>query len=107
MFCSLCVSHSVCKAFRALGFEAYSCDLQECSGGKPEWHIQGDAVKEAYSGKYGMTVDKTETMHSGLCIMKNTIRIKVSVIELLTTIRWSNCYRPMRVEKQFPPDNAD
>ena len=49
-------SQEVCKAFRALGFEAYSCDLQECSGGKPEWHIQGDAVKEAYSGKYGMMI---------------------------------------------------
>ena len=45
-------SQEVCKAFRELGFEAYSCDLQECSGDKPEWHIVGDAVKEAYSGKY-------------------------------------------------------
>ena len=44
-------SQEVCKAFRELGFEAYSCDLQECSGGKSEWHIVGDAVKEAYSGK--------------------------------------------------------
>ena len=49
-------SQEVCKAFRALGFEAYSCDLQECSGGKPEWHIVGDALKEAYSGKYGMMI---------------------------------------------------
>ena len=32
--------------------EAYSCDMQECSGGHPEWHITGDALKEAYSGKY-------------------------------------------------------
>jgi hypothetical protein len=45
-------SQEVCKAFRELGFEAYSCDLQECSGNNPEWHIVGDAVKEAYSGKY-------------------------------------------------------
>ena len=45
-------SQEVCKAFRELGFEAYSCDLQECSGDNPEWHIVGDAVKEAYSGKY-------------------------------------------------------
>jgi len=29
-----------CKAFRARGHEAYSCDLQDCSGGKPEWHIK-------------------------------------------------------------------
>lgn len=32
-------SQTVCKAFRARGHEAYSCDIQEPSGGKPEWHI--------------------------------------------------------------------
>lgn len=35
-------SQAVTKAFRALGHEAYSCDLLECSGGHPEWHIQDD-----------------------------------------------------------------
>ena len=49
-------SQEVCKAFRELGFEAYSCDLQECSGDNPEWHIVGDAVKEAYSGKYDIMI---------------------------------------------------
>lgn len=49
-------SQEVCKAFRGLGFEAYSCDLQECSGGHPEWHIVGDALNEAYSGKYNMMI---------------------------------------------------
>lgn len=37
-------SQTVCKAFRARGFEAYSCDIQDCSGGHPEWHIKGDAL---------------------------------------------------------------
>jgi hypothetical protein len=32
-------SQTLCKAFRALGHEAYSCDLLPCSGGHPEWHI--------------------------------------------------------------------
>lgn len=49
-------SQEVCKAFRELGFEAYSCGIQECSGGKPEWHIKGDAVSEAYSGKYDLMI---------------------------------------------------
>jgi len=49
-------SQTVCKAFREKGHEAYSCDIQECSGGHPEWHIKGDAVKEAYSGKYDMMI---------------------------------------------------
>ena len=37
-------SQEVCKAFRERGHEAYSCDIQECSGGHPEWHIMGDAL---------------------------------------------------------------
>lgn len=38
-------SQEVCKAFRAKGHRAFSCDLQECSGGHPEWHIQRDALQ--------------------------------------------------------------
>ena len=37
-------SQRVCIAFRERGHEAYSCDILECSGGHPEWHIQGDAL---------------------------------------------------------------
>ena len=37
-------SQTVCKAFRARGHEAYSCDIQEPSGGHPEWHIKGDVL---------------------------------------------------------------
>ena len=37
-------SQTVCKAFRKRGFEAYSCDIIEPSGGHPEWHIQEDAL---------------------------------------------------------------
>lgn len=37
-------SQTVCKAFRKLGHEAYSCDIQDCSGGHPEWHIKGDVI---------------------------------------------------------------
>jgi hypothetical protein len=38
-------SQVVCKAFRARGHEAYSCDIIDCSGGHPEWHIKGDVLK--------------------------------------------------------------
>lgn len=37
-------SQAVCKAFREKGHEAYSCDIIECSGGHPEWHIKGDVL---------------------------------------------------------------
>lgn len=44
-------SQEVCKAFRARGHEAYSCDLIEPSGGHPEWHILGDALKALTGGQ--------------------------------------------------------
>ena len=56
-------SQAVTKELRALGHEAYSCDLLPCSGGHPEWHIKGDAVKEAYSGKYDMMICFTPCTH--------------------------------------------
>ena len=37
-------SQAVCKAFRKRGHEAYSCDIQECSGGHLEWHIMEDVI---------------------------------------------------------------
>lgn len=38
-------SQAVCKSFRKLGFNAYSCDLKKCSGGHPEWHLQMDVFE--------------------------------------------------------------
>lgn len=38
-------SQTVCKAFRKLGFNAYSCDLLPCSGDHPEWHFKSDVFK--------------------------------------------------------------
>jgi len=35
-------SQEVTKAFRQLGFQAFSCDLQDCSGGYPQWHLKMD-----------------------------------------------------------------
>lgn len=49
-------SQEVCKAFRARGHEAYSCDLIQPSGGHPEWHILGDALK-ALEGGQVVTMD--------------------------------------------------
>ena len=43
-------SQTVTKAFRKKGFEAYSCDIQDCSGGHPEWHIKGDAIEQLDKG---------------------------------------------------------
>lgn len=38
-------SQAVTIELRRLGHEAYSCDIQPCSGGHPEWHIQGNVLR--------------------------------------------------------------
>jgi hypothetical protein len=49
-------SQAVTKAFRALGCEAFSCDLDPCSGGYPEWHIQGDVFDAIKSREWDMGI---------------------------------------------------
>lgn len=48
-------SQEVCKAFRAKGHEAYSCDILPPSGGKPEWHLQCD-VREVLDKDWDMVI---------------------------------------------------
>ena len=48
-------SQAVTKEFRRLGHEAYSCDIEECSGGHPEWHLKQD-VTELLKEKWDMII---------------------------------------------------
>ena len=43
-------SQIVCKTFRESGHEAFSCDILDCSGGHPEWHIKGDVLEQLDKG---------------------------------------------------------
>lgn len=52
-------SQRVCIAFRNKGHRAFSCDIQECSGGHPEWHIQGD-VLPLLNGNCDLTLQSRE-----------------------------------------------
>ncbi len=61
-------SQTVCKAFRQLGFNAFSCDIVECSGEHPEWHFNVD-IFDVIKRKGGVTqsgnlqlVDKWDLM---------------------------------------------
>lgn len=45
-------SQRVCTAFREKGHEAYSCDIIDCSGGHPEWHIKADALSVLNGGEF-------------------------------------------------------
>ena len=58
-------SQAVCTAFRKLGHEAFSCDLQECSGGHPEWHIMGDVLPLINGNCEFDTVDGTHHAING------------------------------------------
>ena len=48
-------SQAVTIEFRKLGHEAYSCDIEPCSGGHPEWHLQQD-VTELLKEKWDMII---------------------------------------------------
>lgn len=56
-------SQTECMAFRALGHDAYSCDIQEPSGGHPEWHILGDALKAVRGGQITTMDGQTHDIH--------------------------------------------
>jgi hypothetical protein len=56
-------SQEVCKAFRANGHEAYSCDLQDSSGGHPEWHLKMDLKVAAKLMKWDMAILFPECKH--------------------------------------------
>lgn len=38
-------SQRITIEYRKLGVEAFSCDIKECSGSHPEWHIKGDVIE--------------------------------------------------------------
>ena len=44
ILCACEESQAVCIELRKLGHEAYSCDIEPCSGGHPEWHLQQDVL---------------------------------------------------------------
>lgn len=50
-------SQAVCTEFRKKGHNAYSCDLLDCSGGHPEWHIKGDVSPLINGSCFFVTLD--------------------------------------------------
>lgn len=58
-------SQVVCTAFRERGHRAFSCDIQECSGGHPEWHIQGDCLPIINGNCQFRTMDGKEHRRTG------------------------------------------
>lgn len=49
-------SQRVCIAFRKKGHIAFSCDIQDCSGGFPEWHIKADCRSVIENNNWDMII---------------------------------------------------
>ncbi len=49
-------SQAVCLAFRKRGHKAFSCDIQDCSGGHPEWHLKMDVFKALHIYPWDMMI---------------------------------------------------
>lgn len=69
-------SQTICCAFRELGVEAYSCDLKDCSGGHPEWHLKMDIFEAVKLKSWSLLIAHPPCTF--LCISGN---------------RWMNDYR--------------
>lgn len=66
-------SQRVASAFRARGFNAFSCDIQECTGGHPEFHINDDVLpylnpkRLTVTGEYGILFSTCDGKHHLIC----------------------------------------
>ena len=60
-------SQAVTIEFRKMGYNAFSCDLQKCSGGHPEWHLQMDIFKALYFKKWDLIILHPPCTYTALC----------------------------------------
>lgn len=60
-------SQVVTKAFRKLGHEAYSCDIEEPSGGHPEWHLRDDVRRYLSPHSYDLLIGHPPCNHIASC----------------------------------------
>ena len=103
-------SQEMCKAFRELGAECYSCDIQECSGGHPEWHIKNDAIKVMKSQQWDLIIAHppcTYLTRAGACnIPKDSSRIDKGFIAkdfFMEFVNYAESTKtPMLIENPIP-----
>lgn len=60
-------SQTVCIEFRKLGHNAFSCDLLDCSGGHPEWHLKMDIFKALLLKKWDLIILHCPCTYTALC----------------------------------------
>lgn len=104
-------SQTVCKEFRKLGHEAYSCDIIECSGGHPEWHIQGDVLPLLNGNCEFWTKDKDGngvSFHYIMCKWDMIIAHPPCTYLTVTGNRWFNVerYREKAIQRHKDREKA-
>lgn len=99
-------SQTVCKAFRARGHEAYSCDVQPCSGGHPEWHIQDDALVVACSIWDMMIAHPPCTYLSRVSVQHNKkpgrLRLRDEAINFFLALKYNQHIPKICIENPVP-----
>ena len=84
-------SQRVCTEFRNRGHEAYSCDIEPCSGGHPEWHINEDVIPLLNGNCTFRTTDGSEHSIPGKWDM--IIAFPPCTYLTVTGTRWFNVER--------------
>lgn len=83
-------SQRVCMAFREYGHLAFSCDLKDCSGGHPEWHIKGNVIPVIENNSWDLIIAHppcTYLSNAGACrLVKNGV-VDSKRLELLHQAR--------------------
>ena len=106
-------SQAVTIAFRERGHEAYSCDILDCSGGHPEWHIKGDAIDTLYSQLWDLVIAHppcTRLANSGVCwIEKRNLWLELELARqfFMQFIRYANQDGIIAIENPIPHKHAN
>ena len=85
----------MCIEMRRLGHEAYSCDLQPCSGGHPEWHLQCDAL-ELLKMRWDLIV-----AHPPCTYMANSGAVRMRVGGVIQTERFEKAMKAREFFMRF------
>lgn len=105
-------SQTICAAWRAAGYEAYSCDIQPCYGGHPEWHIQDDALVVMQHAAWGLIIAHPPCTYlskagsvamfptAGLMDMERVIKMIHARDFFMKFYAWDKC--PIAIENPMP-----
>ena len=86
-------SQAVCLAFRKLGFNAYSNDVIECSGGHPEFHLKMDCFEAIKLKKWDLMIGHPPCTHlavSGACHFKHKQKVQSEAITFFMNLYYSD-----------------